>query len=564
MGTATGAQLLARMLKAEDVRHVFTLSGLHIAPIYAACVEEGIHIVDTRHEQAAAHAADATARLTRGIGVACVTAGPGVTDALTGIANAWAASSPVLLLGGAAPSFNAGKGSLQEMEQVDLFTRITKWSDRVPSPDRIPTFLARAFRLMLTGRPGPVFLELPWDVLSNGVDEDDCKLPSRYRTHARMPGDPRFVEKAAELLARSERPAIIGGSSIWWDDAAAPLVALAERVSAPVYLNGAGRGSLPADHPHFFSLSRKDALEKADVVLIAGTPLDFRLGYGAGIGEEAKIVQIDSDASEIGRNRAVEVGIIGDSRSVLTQLVDAMASRREGALASQREGAAGGVQRPTEWLRSLRETEARKASRQAEYEKSDQRPVHHFRLARELDAVARAAGDSMFVADGGNWVAIAAKVIGLRKPGRWLDPGPLGCLGVGAPFAIAAKLLHPDRTVFVIQGDGSFGLNGMDFETALRFKLPMVCVVGNDAAWGQIRLPQVQLFGEDKSPGTLLAPTRYDKIVEAMGGHGEHVTEPSQIRPALERAVESGTVACVNVMLDPEAPAQSGAQGYAI
>jgi acetolactate synthase-1/2/3 large subunit len=549
LGTATGAQLLVRMLKAEGVRHVFTLSGLHIAPIYAACVEEGIQIIDTRHEQAAAHAADATARLTRGIGVVTVTAGPGVTDALTGIANAWAASSPVLLIGGAAPSFNAGKGSLQEMEQVDLFTRITKWSDRIPSPDRVPTYMARAFRLMLTGRPGPVFLELPWDVLSNGVDEDECKLPTAYRTHARMPGDPRFVERAAEMLGKAARPAIIAGSSIWWDDAPAPLTQLAERLVAPVYLNGAGRGCMPADHPHFFSMTRKDALAQADVVLIAGTPLDFRLGYGTGIGEDAKIIQIDSDASEIGRNRAVEVGIIGDSRSVLTQIGQALPK----ATAHSRE-----------WLHGLRESEQKKAAKQAVFEQSDQVPVHHFRLARELDNVARACSDAMFVADGGNWVAIAAKVIGLRKPGRWLDPGPLGCLGVGAPFAIAAKLLHPERTVFVIQGDGSFGLNGMDFDTALRFKLPMVCVVGNDAAWGQIRLPQVQLFGKDLSPGTLLAPTRYDKIVEAMGGYGEYVTEPGKIRAALERAVASNTVACVNVMLDPEAPAASGAQGYAI
>src|SRR5919109_903325 len=201
MGTSTGAQLLARMLKAEGVRHLFTLSGLHIAPIYAACVEEGIAIVDTRHEQAAAHAADATARLTRGIGVACVTAGPGATDALTGVANAYAASSPVLLLGGAAPSFNAGKGSLQEMEQVDLFTRITKWSDRIPAPDRVPTYLAKAFRTMLTGRPGPVFLEVPWDVLSNGVEESECPLPTRYRTRARQPGEAAFIVCAAELLS---------------------------------------------------------------------------------------------------------------------------------------------------------------------------------------------------------------------------------------------------------------------------------------------------------------------------------------------------------------------------
>src|SRR3954469_4291396 len=227
MATATGAQLLVRMLKAEGVRHLFTLSGLHIAPIYAACVEEGIEIVDTRHEQAAAHAADATARLTRGVGVCAVTAGPGVTDALTGIANAYAANSPVLLLGGAAPSFNAGKGSLQEMEQVDLFTRITRWSDRVPSPDRVPTFLAKAFRTMLTGRPGPVFLELPWDVLSNGVEDSDCPLPTSYRTRARQPGDPGFVDRAVQLLDKAERPVIVAGSSIWWDDAPTQLAAFA-------------------------------------------------------------------------------------------------------------------------------------------------------------------------------------------------------------------------------------------------------------------------------------------------------------------------------------------------
>jgi acetolactate synthase-1/2/3 large subunit len=548
MATATGAQLLVRMLKAEGVRHLFTLSGLHIAPIYAACVEEGIALVDTRHEQAAAHAADATARLTRGIGVCAVTAGPGVTDALTGIANAYAANSPVLLLGGAAPSFNAGKGSLQEMEQVDLFTRITKWSDRIPSPDRVPTYLAKAFRTMLTGRPGPVFLEVPWDVLSNGVEESECPLPTAYRTRARQPGDPSFIARAAELLGKAERPVVVAGSSIHWDDAAAQLAALAERLGAPVYLNGAGRGSLPAGHPHFFSHSRKEALAEADVALIVGTPLDFRLGYGAGIAETAKIVQVDSDAAEIGRNRSVDVGITGDSRSVLEQLAAETSARRN----------AGG------WLRQLRDQEQAKAERQAAFERSDQVPIHHFRLAKELDTVARAAGDSMFVADGGNWVAIAAKVIGLRKPGRWLDPGPLGCLGVGAPFAIASKLLHPDRPVFVIQGDGSFGFNGMDFETALRFKLPMVVVVGNDAAWGQIRLPQVQLFGPEKSPATQLAPTRYDRVVEALGGHGEHVTEPAAIRPALERALASGTVACVNVILDPEAPAASGAQGYAI
>src|SRR5207253_703344 len=267
-GTGTAAAQDVTLNSGDELAH-FTLG------LVSAGVEEGIGTVDTRHEQAAAHAADATARLTRGIGVCAVTAGPGVTDALTGIANAYAANSPVLLLGGAAPSFNAGKGSLQEMEQVDLFTRITKWSDRVPAPDRVPTYMAKAFRTMLTGRPGPVFLELPWDVLSNGVEDSECPLATGYRTRARQPGDPAYVDRAVQLLEKASRPVIVAGSSIWWDDAPTQLAAFAERLGAPVYLNGAGRGCLPPDHPHFFSQTRKDALAEADVVLIAGTPLDF-------------------------------------------------------------------------------------------------------------------------------------------------------------------------------------------------------------------------------------------------------------------------------------------------
>ncbi len=351
MAQATGAQLLVRMLKKEGVRHVFTLSGLHVAPIYAACVEEGIEIIDTRHEQAAAHAADAYARLTRGIGVAIVTAGPGVTDALTGVANAYAANSPVLLLGGAAPTFNAGKGSLQEMEQVDLFTRITKWSDRIPAPDRVPTYMAKAFRTMMSGRMGPVFLECPWDVLSNGADDEEFPLPNNYRTLARNYGDPAYVSRAAELLSRAQKPAIIAGSSIWWDRAEEQLASFAVKLGAPVYLNGAGRGCMPAGHPNFFTHTRKEALSEADVVLICGTPLDFRLGYGAGIGEKATLIQVDGDPTEIGRNRAVEIGITGDSRSVLAQLEAALG-------AGKIDSAAHG-----EHLAQLRAREEKRASK---------------------------------------------------------------------------------------------------------------------------------------------------------------------------------------------------------
>ncbi len=550
MDTLPGGHLVARMLKKEGVGTVFTLSGLHVAPIYAGCVDEGIRLVDTRHEQAAAHAADAWARLGRGIGVAVATAGPGVTGTVTAVANAWAANVPLLVLGGAAPTFNQGRGSLQEMPQTQLFAGITKWSDRVPAPELVPSFLAKAFRVARSGRPGPVFLELPWDVLSNGADPALADAQVKYRTAARAPGDPEQLARALELLAAAERPVLLGGSSVWWDDAVEPLRRLAERTGLPVFLNGMGRGCLPPDHPSFFQGARKEALAQADVVLVVGTPLDFRVGYGAEptFAPGARVVQVDGEAAEIGRNRPIEVGIVGDSRSVLTALAD---------------GARPGLA-PERWRRFLREREEERARRQRGFEVSDQRPIHHFRLARAIDEVAGRAGDVTFVADGGNVVAVAAKVIRLPRPGRWLDPGPLGCLGVGAPFAIAAKLAAPDRPVCVIQGDGAFGLNGMDFETAVRFNLPMVVVVGNDAAWGQIAVPQKAMYGDDHAVATRLAPTRYDRVVQALGGDGEHVDDPVDLVPALERAFNSGTVYCVDVAIDPEAAASSGAAGYAI
>jgi acetolactate synthase-1/2/3 large subunit len=549
METLTGGRLVARMLRKEGVSTVFTLSGLHVAPIYAGCVDEGVRLVDTRHEQAAAHAADAWARLTRGVGVAIVTAGPGVTDAVTGVANAWAAQSPLVLLGGAAPTFNQGRGSLQELPQVPLFQSITKWADRVPSAELVPSFLAKAFRVARAGRPGPVFLELPWDVLSNGADEALADAQVRYRTAARQPGDPAQLEAALALLARAERPVLVGGSSVWWDDAVAALERLASATGIPVFLNGMARGCLPPEHPSSFHLSRKEALAAADVVVVVGTPLDFRMGYGTEptFGPGAKVVQVDVDATEIGRNRPIEIGIVGDARSVLEAL-----------------GAARLTDAAATWRKLLREKETARAEKQRAFEESDQTPIHHFRLAKAIDTVAARAGDVTFVGDGGNVVAVAAKTIRARRPGRWLDPGPLGTLGVGAPFAIAAKLLAPERPVCVVQGDGSFGLNGMDYETAVRFGLPMVVVVGNDAAWGQIRIPQRGLYGEEHAVATTLAPTRYDRVVEALGGKGEHVEKPEELVPALERAFASGTVYCVDVSIDPEAAASSGAAGYAI
>jgi acetolactate synthase-1/2/3 large subunit len=357
------------------------------------------------------------------------------------------------------------------------------------------------------------------------------------------------VQRAVEEIERARLPVVVAGSSIWWDQAVEELRALVERASLPVFLNGAARGALPHEHPCLFQHARKLAFERADLVLLVGAPLDFRLGYGAAFRPDARIVQIDVEGAEIGRNRAVHVGIVASSRLALAQIAAGL----------------GAAPDRSAFLAELRAYEGDKAAALERLERDSGTPIHHARLAREISEVAHGAGaDPIFVADGGNVVAMAAKSIRLDAPGCWLDPGPLGCLGVGAPFAVAAKLVHPDRPVFVVQGDGAFGLNGFDYETALRFGLPMVVVVGNDAAWGQIRLPQIAMYGEALSPATKLAPVRYDRVVEALGGRGEHVTDPAAIRPALQRALESGTVACVNVMLDPEAPARSGMMGYAV
>lgn len=529
-----GAHLVARMLKRENVDIVFTLCGGHIMPIYNGLLDEGIRIVDLRHEQAAVHAADAYARLTRRPGVAIVTAGPGTTDAVTGIANACQADSPVLVIGGQAPSDQFEMGSLQEMDHVAVVSSIVKWARTVSHTRRIPEYLSIAFRQMLAGRYGPAFLEIPIDVLLGGVDEGEAILPEGYRTDSIPYPDPALIERAAALLATAERPVVLAGSGMWWSNASAELATLAERAALPVYLNAMGRGALPPDHPAFLSLTRKYALANADAILILGAPLDFRLGYGLApsFNAQAKIMQVDIDAREIGRNRGVDLGIVGDVRAVLNQLTSALPRREPGA-----------------WLRNLRDQEVVEEQKLDELMNSDAVPIHPLRLAKEIrDAL---DAESIVIGDGGNIVSQAAKVINVVKPGHWLDPGRFGCLGVGVPFAIAAKLVRPASNVIIIQGDGAFGLNGFEFDTAARFNLPIVSIVGNDAAWGQIRGPQLNYYGANRAVASALALTRYDKVVQALGGYGEYVEEPGAIRRAIERALASGKPACVNVAIDP-------------
>src|SRR5512143_2581259 len=315
-----GGRLVAKVLKGEGVSHVFTLCGGHVAPVYDGCLDEGIAVIDMRHEQAAAHAADAYARLTRGIGVAVVTAGPGVTDAVTAVANAYYAASPLVLIGGAAPLNQQGRGALQEMEQVALLKPITKWSIAIHETARIPELLTQAIRIALSGRPGPVFIELPFDVLFNFVDESAAKFPVDYRAKERPAGAPDAVRAAAQLIAQSSRATVLAGSQIYWDGAEAALRRFAEQYALPVFTNGMGRGTLPMDHPNCLQLSRGTALRESDLVIAIGTPMDFRLRYGE-FGPDTKLIQIDVDQSEIGRNRPVDAGIVGGARTVIEQLL---------------------------------------------------------------------------------------------------------------------------------------------------------------------------------------------------------------------------------------------------
>ena len=550
MADFTGGELVARVLKQAGVGHVFTLCGGHILPIYDGCVKDGITVIDVRHEQAAAHAADAYARLTRHLGVAIVTAGPGVTDAVTGIANAHAARSPVLLIGGAAPLGLRGLGALQEMEQVALLRPITKGSWSVAETRQIPEVLTTAIRVALSGRPGPVFVEIPVDLLLGTIEDRLAPIPTDYVHRTPMAGDPTSIELLAALLAGAERPVVMAGSGVYWDDAAAPLAAFADAVGAPVFMNGAGRGVLPAEHPLAFAQARGFALGQADVVLVLGAPLDFRLGYGRPptFAEGARVAMIDCDPEELGRNRPLAVGIVGHIGRVLAQVTARLP--------------AGTVARFADWRARVAVREGESQGRLEVQCAADDIPVSHYRWAAEI--ARHVTPDTIVIGDGGDVVGCASKIVRLHRPGQWLDPGPFGCLGVGPPFAIAAKLLHPDRRVLLIAGDGAFGLNGMEMETAVRFGLPITCIVGNDGGWGQIRNPQLSFFGEERAVATSLPTTRFDLMVEALGGRGALVRDPKEIGPALERALRSDEVWCINVPLDPTAYRRTGQVSMAI
>ena len=529
-----GGRVVARALAQEGVSHLFTLCGGHIQAIYDGCLDEGIRVVDFRHEQAAAHAAEGWARATGRPGVAAVTAGPGVTDAVTAVANAQRAQTPMILIGGQGPRQFLEMGSLQEMDHVGLMKTITKWSISVPESRRLAEFVSIAFRKATTGVPGPVFLEMPLDVLMDSPDDSETNFPLFYRTEAAPGGDPEYIQRAAELLSTAQRPMALVGSQWWWSRYRDALYTFRDTFKLPIFVNGMARGALRPDDPYFFSRCRAQALKDADVIVIFGTPLDFRIGYGRPprIPEESWLIQVDLDPSEIGRNRGVQVGIHGDIGLTMKQMAEAA-----GHVSADRP----------EWLASLRRAEDKAwGAMQAEMA-SDSIPINPLRMCAELAPFID--DKTIVIGDGGDIVATGANVFKMQRPGQWMDPGPLGTLGIGPSYAMAAKLARPDHRVLVLYGDGSFGLNGMEFEAAARQNIPFVGVIGNDAGWTQIRRGQVQLYGEDRAPATGLAYTRYEKMVEALGGYGEWVERPEDIGPAVERAFASGKPALVNVKI---------------
>jgi acetolactate synthase-1/2/3 large subunit len=524
-----GGKLVAKALKSRGVNHLFTLSGGHLFSIYDGCKDEGIDLVDVRHEQTAAFAAEGIAKATRQVGVAALTAGPGVTNGLSAIAGAQSNNSPICVLGGRAPEMRWGSGSLQEIDHLPFVSPLVKSAETVKDPAQIAPVTAAALDRAAQAPSGPTFVDYPLDVV---FTEAELELPAVPQAGEAQPA--AGVEEAAALLAAAERPAIMAGTGLYWGRGEEELRALAESIGIPVFLNGLGRGCLPADHELAFSRARSTALQGADVALVVGVPMDFRLGFGGSFGEETKIIRLDVAANALTRNRLPDVDLVGDLRATLAAL---------------REAAAVKEPRTRPWLEQLRNVETEKrAAEQAEL--ADERsPLHPVRVYRELNEVLDR--DAIVVGDGGDFVSYAGRYIETYEPGCWMDPGPFGCLGAGPGQAIGAKVAHPDRQVCLLLGDGAFGFAGMEFDTMARHGLGVVGVMGNNGIWALEHHPMKFLYGYSVA-AKLQPETRYDELVETLGCDGILVREPGELKPALERAFTSGRPTLVNVLTDPE------------
>ncbi len=543
----SGGHLVAKALANEGVDTIFTLCGGHIIDIYDGCIDEGIRIVDVRHEQTAAHAADGYARQTGKLGCVVTTAGPGCTNAVTGIATAFRSESPILHIGGQSSLTQHKMGSLQDLPHVDMMAPITKFASGVFSTERVADMVSMAARECFNGAYGPSYLEIPRDILDAEIPMEKAVVPKpgHYRSSTKAIGDPADIEKLADILVKSERPAVLFGQQVWASQGHEQAIEFIRALDIPAYMNGASRGMLPEDDPHHFDRTRRDAFSNADVILIVGTPFDFRMGYGKRISQDLVLVQIDQSYATVGKNRDVALGIAGDPGAVLTAVTQAASGRID----------RGARQKRQEWMKQLRGIEGQKLEKLMPMFTTDQNPIHPYRLAYEIN---RFLGeDTIYIGDGGDIVTISAQAVRPRRPGQWMDPGALGSLGVGTGFAMAAKLAHPQKEVVCLYGDGSFGMTAFDMETSQRFGAPYLAVVGNNSAMNQIRYGQIAKYGAERGDvGNKLGDVPFSMFGQMIGGYGEEVRDASQIQPALQRAREAiartGMCAVVNVWVDPD------------
>jgi thiamine pyrophosphate-dependent acetolactate synthase large subunit-like protein len=537
-GAFHGGRLVARRLRAHGVSKLFTLSGGHLFSIYDGCRDEGIEIVDVRHEQTAAFAAEGWAKVTRQPGVCALTAGPGVTNGMSAMASAQANHSPMVVLGGRAPAGRWGQGSLQEIDHVPFVAPLTRLAQTAQSPQEIPELVDNAFAAASMPHGGPAFVDLPLDYVfmeatEAGVEHGAGGRRGAGPTEPPSPAAAAGIEAAGKLLREAERPVIMAGTDLYWGHGESALLELIETLRIPVFLNGLARGCVPADHELFFSRARSQALRGTDVALTIGVPMDFRLGFGGSFGDETRIVAIDSTQPARRPPREVAVELYG---ALSETLIDLCAAAGGESLASKR------------WVEELRaaEVERREAER---VELEDERaPLHPMRLYAELGRILER--DAIVIGDGGDFVSYAGRVIDSFQAGCWLDPGPFGCLGTGPGYALAAKLAHPERQVVLLLGDGAFGFAGMEFDTLARHGVNVVGVMGNNGIWALEKHPMEFLYGYSVA-AELRPGTRYDEVVEALGCHGELVERPEQLRAALERAFAAGRPALVNVLTDP-------------
>ncbi len=536
MGEISGDRIVANALKSEGVEDIFFLMGGSVSGFVSESAKQGIGTYYVRHEQAAAMAAHAYARVTGRTGVCATTTGPGTMNAITGIANAQADAAPLLSLGSSASLTTATLGGFQEMEQVPVMKSFTKLAMQANITSRLAEYISVAFRHAQDGCKGAVYLDLPADVLAARVEEDKVLYPTQYRTESRPMGEPAQVRRAIEVLAKAQKPLVVTGSGILWSEAWAELKQFVEATGIPFYTTPQGRGVIPEDHPMFFSGARSAAFREADAVLAIGTRansmvFNFRPPR---FNEAAKFIEVNIDGTEIGRNRPVEVGIKGDARMVLQQLTEEAGGRLKGKGDSA-------------WVQHLRAEDGARAERSEAQINSDQDPIHPARLCKELrETMDR---DGVLVVDGHEIMGFARHTIPTYGPRQRVNAGPHGCMGVGVPFGIGAQVGQPSKQVVVLSGDGAFGWNGMEMDTAVRHKLPIKVVIGNNAG-----------FTSRSSYGSIgrdLGWQRYDKMMEAIGCHAEWVEKPEDIRPALKRAFAADGPTVVNVRTDQEARAGS-------